>query len=53
MRKKDFKGRCVKKNLSKCKVVCKTYDKIQTAYADILRKLKVFFVVAEIEIKGV
>jgi len=37
MRKKDFKGRCVKKNLSKCKVVCKTYDKIQTAYADILQ----------------
>ena len=37
MRKKDFKGRCVKKNLSKCKVVCKTYDKIQTAYADMLQ----------------
>lgn len=37
MRKKDFKGRCVKKNLSKCKVVCKTYDKIQTVYADILQ----------------
>ena len=37
MRKKDFKGRCVKKTLSKCKVVCKTYDNIQTAYADILQ----------------
>ena len=32
MRKRDFKGRCEKKKLSKCKVVCKTYDPIQSAY---------------------
>lgn len=37
MRKRDFKGRCEKKKLSKCKVVCKTYDPIQSAYADILQ----------------
>lgn len=37
MRKKDFKGRCEKKKLSKCKVVCKTYDPIQSAYADMLQ----------------
>ena len=37
MRKNDFKGRCEKKKLSKCKVVCKTYDPIQSAYADMLQ----------------
>ena len=37
MRKRDFKGRCEKKKLSKCKVVCKTYDPIQSAYADMLQ----------------
>lgn len=37
MRKKNFKGRCEKKTLRKCKGVCKTYDKIQSAYADILQ----------------
>ena len=37
MRKRDFKGRCEKKKLGKCKVVCKTYDTIQSAYADILQ----------------
>lgn len=26
MRKKDFKGRCEKRSLSKCVGVCKTYD---------------------------
>lgn len=36
MRKKDFKGRCEKKSLSKCKTVCKTYNPIQAAYADML-----------------
>lgn len=36
MRRKDFKGRCEKKYLSKCKVVCKTYDPIQSAYASVL-----------------
>ena len=37
MRKKDFKGRCEKKSLSKCRTVCKTYDPIQSGYADILQ----------------
>ena len=37
MRKKNFKGRCEKRTLGKCKGVCKTYDKIQSAYADILQ----------------
>ena len=37
MRKKNFKGRCEKRTLEKCKGVCKTYDKIQSAYADILQ----------------
>lgn len=37
MRKKDFKGRCEKRSLSKCIGVCKTYDKLQSVYADILQ----------------
>ena len=36
MRKKNFKGRCEKRMLDKCKDVCRTYDAIQYAYADIL-----------------
>ena len=36
MRKKKFKGRCEKKTLLKCEGVCRTYDAIQAAYADIL-----------------
>ena len=37
MRQKNYKGsRCTKRKLKKCEVVAKTYDKIQTAYADIL-----------------
>ena len=37
MRQKNFKGgRCTKRKLKKCEEVAKTYDKIQTAYADIL-----------------
>lgn len=38
MRKKNYKGRCEKRTLSKCKDVCRTYDPIQYAYADILEK---------------
>lgn len=38
MRKKNYKGRCEKRILSKCEDVCKTYDEIQYAYADILQK---------------
>lgn len=37
MRKKGYKGRCEKRTLSKCKEVCRTYDEIQNAYADILQ----------------
>ncbi len=36
MRKKNFKERCEKRMLDKCKDVCRTYDAIQYAYADIL-----------------
>ena len=36
MRKKDFKGRCEKRVLGKCKTLFKSYDPIQSAYADIL-----------------
>lgn len=39
MRKKNYKGRCEKVSLSKCQGVCKTYDPIQMAYANILRVL--------------
>lgn len=37
MRKKGFKGRCEKRVLSKCKGVCRTYDPLQAAYADLLQ----------------
>ena len=37
MRKKNYKGRCEKRILSKCKGVCRTYDDIQFAYAEILQ----------------
>ena len=36
MRKKNFKGRCEKRRLSKCEDVCRTYDAVQYAYADLL-----------------
>ena len=36
MRKKNYKGRCEKRKLSKCEGVCKTYDVLQYAYADML-----------------
>jgi hypothetical protein len=36
MRKINFKGRCEKRVLSKCKSVFKSYDPIQNAYADYL-----------------
>lgn len=38
MRKKNFKGRCEKRVLDKCSEVCRTYDPIQYAYADVLQK---------------
>lgn len=37
MRKKNYKGRCEKRSISKCQEVCRTYDDIQFAYADILQ----------------
>ena len=36
MRKKGYKGRCEKRSLPKFEGVCKTFDPIQYAYADIL-----------------
>lgn len=38
MRKQNYKGRCEKRTLSKCEEVCKTYDPIQNAYADVLEQ---------------
>jgi hypothetical protein len=38
MRKKNYKGRCEKRMLSKCQDVCRTYDAIQYAYADVLQE---------------
>ena len=37
MRKKNFKGRCEKRMIGKCTDVCRTYDAIQYAYADLLQ----------------
>lgn len=37
VRKKNFKGRCEKRTLSKCKDICRTYDAIQYSYAGILQ----------------
>lgn len=37
MRKKNYRGaKCTKRILSKCENVCRTYDAIQYAYADLL-----------------
>ena len=38
MRKKNFKGRCEKRTISKCAEVCRTFDPIQYAYADVLQE---------------
>ena len=37
MRKKNFKGRCEKRTISKCEDVCRTFAPIQYAYADVLQ----------------
>lgn len=37
MKKKNYKGRCEKRSLSKCIGVCRTYDEIQFHYADMLQ----------------
>lgn len=34
MRKRNYKERCEKRNIPKCKEVCRTYDPIQAAYAE-------------------
>ena len=36
MRKKNYKGRCEKRILSKCKGVCRTYDSLQYKYSEML-----------------
>ena len=38
MHKKDYKGRCEKKTLTKSKEICRTYDPIQNKYADLLEE---------------
>lgn len=38
MRPVSFKGRCVRKELKKCNEVVRTYDKVQSAYADVLEE---------------
>ena len=38
MRKKGFKGRCEKRVIGKYAGVCRTYDAIQYAYADVLQQ---------------
>lgn len=39
MRKKNYKGaKCIKRGLAKCEEVCRTYDAIQYAYADLLNE---------------
>ena len=37
MRKKGYKGRCEKRIISKCEGVFRSYDVIQSAYADMLQ----------------
>ena len=38
MRPLHFKGRCVKRSLSKCESPVRTFVKVQTAYADALER---------------
>lgn len=38
MKKRNYKGRCEKRNLKKCQGVCRTYSTIQYKYADILNE---------------
>ena len=40
MRKKNYKGRCEKRSVKKCTEICRTYDAIQSAYADLLAEDK-------------
>ena len=36
MKKINYKGRCEKRKVSKCKDICRTYSKIQSAMVDML-----------------
>ena len=38
MKKYNYKGRCVKRTVSKCIEVCRTYSQIQSAFVDVLEK---------------
>jgi hypothetical protein len=40
VKKKNYKGKCEKRKVSKCKEVCRTYNPIQYAYVDVLEKRK-------------
>lgn len=40
MRKKNYKGRCEKRRLPKFEDVCRTYDEIQYACADVLSEIE-------------
>ncbi len=40
MRKKNYKGRCEKRSISKCKEVCRTYDAIESSYVVLLEEDK-------------
>ena len=37
MKKFDYKGRCIKRQLSKCKEVCRSYSEMQDDYARFLQ----------------
>ena len=38
MRKKNYRGvRCIKRELGKCEGICRSFDKLQTAFADLLQ----------------
>lgn len=38
MKKINYKGRCEKRKVSKCREICRTYSRIQSAYLDVLEK---------------
>ena len=38
MIKKNYKGRCQKRKMKKCKDVVRTYSNIQSAYAEVLER---------------
>ena len=37
MLKKNYKGRCEKRALSKCQGICKSYNNLQLCFADMLQ----------------